>query len=113
MKSQLAVAVGLSLAAIGGGALLMPGISSTMLGLPVRDRTGKALVRALGARDLILGGIILASLDEPQTLRRLFGWTACIGLLDAAVVATTRGPKPALLLHVGGGAAVWLLSLED
>ena len=84
-----------------------------MLGIPVSDRTGRALVRALGARDLVLGGIILASLDEPQTLRRLFGWTACIGLLDAGVVATTRGMTPALILHLGGAAAVWLLSLED
>lgn len=113
MKPSLPPAVGLALVAIGVGAFLAPRLSSRMLGLPVSDRTGRALVRALGARDLVLGGIVLASLDEPAVLRRIFGWAAGLGLLDAAVVASTHGLRPALLLHVGGAVGVWLLSLEE
>jgi hypothetical protein len=112
MKPFLSPVVGITLVAIGLGALLAPRLSSRPLGLPVDDRNGRALVRALGARDLILGGIVLASLDEPAMLRRVFGWSAVLGFLDAAVVVSTRGPQPALILHLGGAAAVWVISLE-
>ena len=113
MKPFLSPVVGITLVTIGLGALLAPRLSSRQLGLPVDDRIGRALVRALGARDLVLGGIVLASLDEPATLRRIFGWSAVLGLLDAAVVVSTRGLRPALIAHVGGAVAAWLISLEE
>ena len=113
MKPLLSPVVGITLVAIGLGALAAPRLSSRMLGLPVDDPVGKALVRALGSRDLILGGVVLASLDEPATLRRVFGWSAALGLLDAAVVVGTRGLRPALIAHVGGAVAVWMLAQEQ
>jgi hypothetical protein len=101
---------GLAFILIGCGALIAPGISSTQYGLPTSDRTALALVRAIGARDLVLGIVILLLLATKD--RGAAGLVLAVSVLaavgDATAVATGRdnaGPRQ-LAVHLGGAAAL-------
>ena len=111
MKRFLCGVVAAGLAAVGAGAIVAPRPSAWMFGLATDDPTALAFVRAAGARDLILGSIIAASLDQPQTLRRVVGCTALVGLADGIMLALLRGPHRSLVFHLGGFAAVASLAL--
>ncbi|HEY0396678.1 MAG TPA: DUF4267 domain-containing protein [Candidatus Elarobacter sp.] len=111
MKRLLCGAVGAGLAAVGVGALVAPRPSAWMFGLATDEPAALAFVRAAGARDLILGLIIAASLDQPQTLRRVVGCTSLVGLADGILLAALRGAHRSLVFHLGGFAAVAALAL--
>ncbi len=95
---------------IGIGALLAPGISSEQYGLPTTDRTSLALIRAIGARDLVLGIIVLVLLArrDRAALEVVLAASILAAAGDAAAVVTGRtdaGPRQ-LAVHIGGAAAL-------
>jgi hypothetical protein len=101
---------GLAFTLIGLGALFAPHLSSEQYGLPTTDRAALALVRAVGARDLVLGIIVLlllASRDrEALELVLIVSVLAAAG--DATAVTLGRddaGPRQ-LAVHVGGAGAL-------
>jgi hypothetical protein len=111
MQRTLAGGLAVLFTVIGGGAVVAPKLSAGPFGLPTSDPTALAFVRAAGMRDVILGGIVFASLDDAKMLRRVLGWSSIVGLGDALAVATVRGLRPAHLLHLGGFAALACLAI--
>jgi hypothetical protein len=111
VKHALPAALGAALVLVGTGALIAPALASRTFGLPSDDRTAQAYMRAAGARDLILGAIVLGSLRDRPALRRTLAWTSLIGLTDAVAVYAVRGPTVQHVGHVGGFAAVALVAL--
>lgn len=111
----MARTIGLGLAAlfiaIGGGAVAAPRFSAGQYGVPARDADALAFVRASGARDVLLGALILASLGERAALRRTLAWSSLVGLIDAGIVFARRGPRFAHVFHLGGFAALALAAL--
>ena len=111
----MAGTIGLGLAAlfiaIGSGAVAAPRFSAAQYGVPAHDADALAFVRATGARDVLLGGLILASLGERAALRRTLGWASLVGLADAAIVLGRHGPRPQHVFHLGGFAALALAAL--
>ena len=97
--------------AIGAGAVVAPRFSAGQYGLPSGDAEALAFVRATGARDVLLGGLILASLGERAALRRTLGWSALVGLADAGIVFARRGPQIQHVVHLSGFAALALAAL--
>jgi len=112
MQRTLAGAIGVLFTVIGVGGVVAPKLSAGQFGLPSADPSALAFVRAVAVRDVILGGIVLTSLDEPKTLRRVLGWSSVIGLADAVAVASVRGVRPQHIVHLGGFAALALLALS-
>jgi len=108
--SIVAGLAGFALFTIGVGALAAPGISSVQYGLPATDRTALALVRAIGARDLALGTLILLLLAgrNRSALGHVLAVSMIAALGDAVAVKTGRSDaRPRnLALHFGGGAAL-------
>jgi hypothetical protein len=85
-------------------------MSSTQYGLPTTERTALALIRAIGARDLVLGVIVLVLLAtrNRSALELVLGVSTLAAAGDALAVSTGRsdtGPRQ-LVVHVGGGAAL-------
>ncbi len=113
----MARTIGFALAAlfiaIGSGALAAPRFSARQYGLPLADEDAdaRAFVRATGARDVLLGGLILASLGERAALRRTLAWSSLVGLIDAGIVLARRGPRFAHVFHLGGFGALALAAL--
>jgi hypothetical protein len=112
VQRTLARGIAVAFTIIGAGGVIAPRLSAGQFGLPTDDPAALAFVRATAMRDVILGGIVFASLDEPKTLRRVLGWSSIVGLSDALAVALVRGPRPAHVLHLGGFAALALLALS-
>jgi hypothetical protein len=111
MERLLPGAIGVGLIAVGGAAVVAPVPSAAMFGLPAADRTAQAYVRATGARDVILGAIVLTSLGDRRALRRILGLTSLIALGDAVTLATMRGPQLQHVGHLGGLALLALAAL--
>ncbi len=97
--------------AIGGGAVVAPRFSARQYGLPSEDAAALAFVRATGARDALLGGLILASRGDRAGLRRTLAWSSLVGLADAGIVFARRGPQLQHAVHLGGFAALALAAL--
>jgi Domain of unknown function (DUF4267) len=110
--SILAGLGGFAFFAIGIAALIAPGISSAQYGLPTTDRAALGLVRAVGARDLVLGIIVLILLAgrNRSALELVLGVSSLAAAGDIIAVASGRsdaGPEQ-LGVHVGGAAALLL-----
>lgn len=110
LGSIFAALGGIAFVALGLGALLAPALSSTQYGLPTTDRTALALVRAIGARDLVLGIIVLLLLASRD--RGAVGLVLAVSVLaavgDATAVKTGRSDATPrhLAVHIGGAAAL-------
>lgn len=102
--------VALSLLGIGVFALAAPRASARQFGIELEDPRALAFLRAMGARDLAIGALLLIlAAGAPR------GWLALglaasagIALVDFLVVARDRGPHgpapaPARWLHALGG----------
>ena len=109
-KTVKFVAAG-GLIGVGAAALVAPRTMATVFGMPTDDPIALAYSRAACLRDGIIGGIVLTTSDEPEALKRVVFWAAAIGLLDAILLAATRGPRWQHALHLGGFVAVALLGL--
>jgi hypothetical protein len=94
--------MGAALLAVGASGVLAPKTASGQFGLPVDDANAMAFVRAVGARDMILGALVLAARNDPPSRRRALGFASLAGLADAAAVFSVRGLRPQHVLHVGG-----------
>jgi hypothetical protein len=112
VQRALARGVAVLLTVIGAGGVIAPKRSAAQFGIPVTDPAALAFVRAAGMRDVILGGIVFASLDDATMLRRVLGWSSVVGLGDALAVASVRGLRPQHILHLGGFAALAVLALS-
>jgi hypothetical protein len=112
MQNPLALALGAAFAAIGAGALAAPRLSAAQYGLPTDDPTALALVRALGARDLAIGGALVSNRDDRPALARICFWSTIVALADAAAVASVRGLRPQHAVHLGGAVALALAGIS-
>lgn len=112
-------AAALGLLAIGLGAIVAPAFSSEQYGIVVGDARALAYLRAMGARDLVLGIVLalLMALGSSALLAASVAACALIAIVDFAVVFAD--PRPAtppagvprgvsLTLHAGG--AIGLLA---
>jgi hypothetical protein len=110
--SIVAALGGFAFFALGIGALVAPGLSSAQYGLPATDRIALAFVRAVGARDLVLGIIVLLLLAtrNRSALELVLGVSTLAAAGDALAVAGGRrdaGPDQ-FGVHIGGAAALLL-----
>ena len=112
MQRTLAGGLAVLFTVIGAGGVIAPKLSAGQFGIPTDDPAALAFVRAAAVRDVIIGGIVFASLDEPKTLKRVLGWSCIVGLGDALAVASVRGLRPQHAIHLGGFAALALLALS-
>ena len=112
MRRTLAGGAAVLLTVIGAGGVVAPKLSAAQFGLPAADPAALAFVRAAAVRDIVLGGIVFASLNDAKALRRVLGWSSLIGLGDALAVASVRGLRPQHAVHLGGFAALALLALS-
>jgi hypothetical protein len=89
----LSVLGGIALCGIGIGALAAPRFSSEQYGLATREADALGYVRALGVRDLVVGGIALSFAATKQTdaLAAVMGFSVLIGAGDFLVVLRERG----------------------
>ena len=114
--SILSALAALAFVALGSGSFVAPRALAENYGLPVTGDTGDAYVRALGARDLVLG-LLLGALLVARAPRGILGVTvalcALVGAADFTLVATTPGAnRKALAIHGAGTAgfvAIWTL----
>jgi hypothetical protein len=113
-----------SLTRMGFGAamLLAPGrLGSQWIGADGRRPAVKAIVRALGIRDLILGAGAYLAVQEGRGVRRWFEFGLAADAVDAlaTLLAARHVPKLKVLTAVvtagsAAGAQAWLLGqLED
>lgn len=111
----------LGLVAIGVGAIVAPAFSAGQFGIVVADARAEAYLRAMGARDLVLG-IVLAlvmGLGSPVLLAWSVAACALVAIVDLAVVATDRSPATtpgvprgvSLTLHAGGALGLLATAL--
>ncbi len=112
MGRLLTAASGAAFIALGAGALIAPKTFSGLFGLPAEEPTALAYVRATGARDALLGALVLASRNDAPALRRILGFSALLGLVDAITVAALRGPRPQHIAHIGGFLALAAAALS-
>jgi hypothetical protein len=102
--------------AIGAVALLAPrAVGRAWLGAAGATPAGGVAMRALGVRDLVLGGIALHTLDHPDVAPRWQRTCAAVDAVDFAATAAARSALPpvgsALVMAMAaGGAAMgaWL-----
>jgi hypothetical protein len=108
--------VAISFLALGAGAYAAPAKLSENYGLPSTDPAAHGFVRALGARDAVLGLIILTFLiaKDRGALGATVALSALVGASDFAIVYAARGKtaKSSLAIHgIGtiGLLVVWAL----
>ena len=112
----LSVVVIVSLFAIGLAALSAPRRAAAMYGIVLDEQRALALFRAMGARDLAIGGLL--AVIAFQGRRGPLGWglclTAVIALTDYVVVSADRratisgSPAPAMATRLHAMGAVGL-----
>jgi hypothetical protein len=101
-----AALVVLGLLAIGVVGLIAPGSASAQYGIVLDDPRALGLVRAMAARDLVIGGLL--ALVALGGSRAALGWGTCLTALIAVVdlaVVTADGRAPggrARTLHASG-----------
>jgi hypothetical protein len=109
----VAALVGLALIAVGVGALLAPRMASQQFGIVLDDPRALAFIRAIGARDLLIGVLLL--LLAVAGSRELLAWamaaSALIALVDYAVVSAAGAGSRARALHAIGGIGILLAAL--
>ena len=102
--------------AIGVVALLAPrAIGRVWLGAAGGTPAGSVAIRALGVRDLVLGGIALHTVDHPEVAPRWQRTCAVVDAVDLGATAAARAALPpvgsaVVMAMAAGGAATgaWL-----
>jgi hypothetical protein len=97
--------------AIGAGLVLAPRLSTApWLGADAGRPSVAVLARALGVRDLVLGGIALHTMDRPEVGPRWLRTLAAVDGVDLAATLAARralpAPGVALVAAMASGAAV-------
>jgi hypothetical protein len=88
----LSAVIIVSLVAVGFGALSVPRRWAALYGIVLDDPRALAFVRAMGVRDLVIGGLI--AVIAFQRRREALGWGLClaavVALVDYVVVTADR-----------------------
>jgi hypothetical protein len=91
----VARAYGAGRVALGAGLLVAPGLlGRPWLGRTASQPAGQVALRALGARDLIMGGIALHTVDHPEVGPRWQRTCAAADAVDALATLLARGSLP-------------------
>jgi len=98
----LSAVIIVSLVAVGFGALSTPRRWATLYGIVLDDQRALAFIRAMGVRDLVIGGLL--AVIAYQRGRTALGWGLClaavVALADFVVVtADRRAATPGSLAH--------------
>ena len=109
----VAALVALGLIGIGAAALVAPRRALQQYGILLDDPRALAFIRAMGARDLVIGVLLL--LLAAAGRREILAWgmavSALIALVDYAVVSAAGARAAARALHAIGGIAVLVAAL--
>jgi hypothetical protein len=105
--------VALCLIGIGVGALVAPRASSRQFGIAAEDGPALAFVRAMGARDLVIGVLLLllASAERRDLLAYGLLASAAIAAVDFAVVSAAGARLSARLVHAVGAVGLVVAGL--
>jgi len=107
--------VALGLFGIGIGALVAPRASSAQYGIVLDDARALAFIRAMGARDLVIGLLLLLLLLACGERRELLAFgmaaSAVIALVDFVVVSAAGGRIASRVLHAGGAIGLVVAGL--
>jgi hypothetical protein len=121
MLRYLVVLLSVGLIAVGVAALLAPGFAATLYGVDAITLSARVFVRAAGARDVIIGAILIGLLarrsDAGSVGIAVLGATL-VPIFDTVNVLQTSGVQLALILHAGSilpmmVLAIALLRLRD
>lgn len=95
------------------GSLLAPEALAETYGLPLEHPSGSSYLRAVGMRDLALGGLLFATLarGDRRAVAALLGWSAFVGATDFAIVAAARGREADRSLAIHGIGTIGLVVL--
>jgi hypothetical protein len=111
----LAALGALAIATLGGGAVLAPAAMTRGYGVPSDDPGALEYVRAVGARDIVLGAIIGAVLirGDQRTLSATMLCCSLVGLADFLIVRNAQKDEaaPAVAIHTAGFAACGVVAL--
>jgi hypothetical protein len=92
---DIARAYGAGRVALGTGLLVAPGLlGRPWLGRTAAEPAGQVALRALGARDLIIGGIALHTVDHPEVGPRWQRTCAAVDAVDAVATVLARRSLP-------------------
>jgi hypothetical protein len=96
--------------ALGVAVLVAPEkVTARWLGKHAAHPAVRYLARSLGARDLALGVLVLATLDDPELGPRAQAWCAAVDSVDALATVAARSDLPpagvAGTVAVAGAAA--------
>ncbi len=101
---------------IGAGALVAPRAAALWLGRDAARDGATVMTRATGARDVLLGGMVLHTLDHPEVAPRWLASTGAIDLVDAlsaaAVVRSLPGGRGPAGIAFAGAAGVAGIALS-
>jgi hypothetical protein len=109
----LALLIVVSLLAIGVGGIVAPRTAATQYGIVLDDRRVLGFIRAMAARDLVIGGLL--ALLALEGTRETLGWamwlSALIAVVDLLVVTADRRTTSAPLdracaLHATGAVGL-------
>lgn len=91
---QVALQIGASRMAIGVGAMVATRPALKVLGFDQPERTGMALAKLAGGRDIALGALTLAAHDDARRLRTLMLVSSACDVADAVGLGlSTRYPE--------------------
>ena len=109
--SILSALAALSFLGLGAGSYFAPAALAENYGLPAKDETAFAYVRALGARDAVIGLIVLTFLIAKARgpLGATVALSALVGASDFAIVYGARGLAAKKNLAIHGVGTVGLL----
>ena len=97
--------------AIGAACVVAPRLAgASWIGPDARRPGTTVFARALGARDVLLGAMVLHTVDRPEVGQRWLSATAACDAVDCAAAAAVRDELPAARgafgMALAGGAAV-------
>ena len=108
VERLLAVNLGAGRIAIGAALWLVPGLAVRALGFGEPDARTLAVARIAATRDLVLGALQLAALDDRERLARISGAVAVCDAGDTVAFAMAlgdRSTRTAGLRGIGAAAA--------
>jgi len=109
--STLSVCATLAFLGLGAGALAAPRALADNYGIAIEGPDQIAYLRAVGARDAVIGLMIAAFLArrERGPLAVALALSSLVGASDFALVAAARGRAAPLSLAIHGGGTLGLL----
>jgi hypothetical protein len=110
MRRFLPTITGLALVAAGIAAIRYDKSGAALYGFPTKEAEGLGMARAAGARDIVMGAMLLAA---PKSGRNLLFAVALVSILDVANVnfGSDEPNKLSLAVHASGifGALVFAM----